>query len=44
MNFNARVAILVFTSLGCAARSEAGGKAGTITYRTWFPEALRSEV
>lgn len=40
MNFNARVAILVFTSLGCAATSEAGGKTGTITYQNLVPGGI----
>lgn len=40
MNLSARVAILVFTSLGCAVRAEAGGKAGTITYQNLVPGGI----
>jgi hypothetical protein len=40
MNFNTRVAVIVLTSLCCAARSEAGGKAGTITYQKLVPGGI----
>ena len=36
----AHAAILVFASLGCAVRADAGGKAGTITYQNLVPGGI----